>query len=56
MANPSPIDIPRTYAEYFMLEGFSPAEAKRMEREMIAQKLAEEALYDAMEGDACDWL
>lgn len=50
---PSPF---MTIAEYWQMHGYGKAEAKAMEREQIARAVAEEAMYDAMEGDEYDYL
>ena len=40
-----------TIAGYWMLHGYTEAEALRIEREQIRDAMAMEALYDSMEND-----
>jgi hypothetical protein len=40
-----------TIAGYWMLHGFSETEAIRIEREQIADAIAQEGLYESMERD-----
>jgi len=42
---------PGTIAEYWMSHGYSRREALQLQREIIAQGLAEEELYEAMDRD-----
>lgn len=40
-----------TIAEYWESHGYTKAEAKAMEREQIKAAIAEEELYEAMDGE-----
>ena len=42
-----------TIAGYWMLHGFSRSEALQIEHEQIADAIAQEELYEAMERDIC---